>query len=232
MQAVVVGGSGGIGRAVVQGFIDRGYSVTNISRTPAAHKGVDCYTWDATSKEAPPQLDGPIHALVYLPGTINLKPFKNLKMDDFEHDLRVNFLGAVEILQAYLPQIEEGAQECTNTTVTFMSTVAVQTGFSYHASISAAKGAIEGMTRSLAAELAPRIRVNAVAPSLTQTPLSEVIIDTDLKLEASKKRHPLKRIGSPEDLAEAILYLATEKSRWITGQILHVDGGISSIAGP
>jgi NAD(P)-dependent dehydrogenase (short-subunit alcohol dehydrogenase family) len=113
--------------------------------------------------------------------------------------------------------------------IVLFSTVAVQTGLPFHASIASAKGAVEGLTRSLAAELAPKIRVNAVAPSLTDTPLAAQLLSSDDKRSASAKRHPLKRIGTPEDIANTALFLLEDSSAWMTGQIIGVDGGLGTV---
>ena len=167
----------------------------------------------------------PLDGLVYCPGTINLKPFSSLKLSDFQNDLEVNFLGLVKTLQMYYPLL----QKSENASVVLFSTVAVQTGMAFHSSVAAAKGAIEGMSRALAAEWAPKIRVNTIAPSLTETPLAERLLKTDKQRAASIERHPMKRIGKAEDIAEMAAFLLSDKSSWITGQIIQVDGGLSAI---
>ncbi len=164
-----------------------------------------------------------INGLVYFPGTINLKPFRGLKPEHFQEDLDINFMGALKAIQWALKRMDD------KSSIVLFSTVAVQKGMPFHASIASAKGAIEGLTRSLAAELSPKIRVNCIAPSLTNTKLSERLLNSDKKMESSKERHPLKEIGDPNDIAEMVSYLLTDKSRWVTGQIMHVDGGMSVI---
>jgi NAD(P)-dependent dehydrogenase (short-subunit alcohol dehydrogenase family) len=172
-----------------------------------------------------PSIDEPLHGLVYCPGSINLKPFARIKPEEFRADFELNLVGAVNCLQHYLRNL----QAADSASVVLFSTVAVQTGFSFHATVSASKGAIEGLTRALAAEWAPKIRVNAIAPSLTDTPLAENLLREDSKKQAAAARHPLKRLGEPADLAQMALFLLSENASWITGQVLHVDGGISAI---
>jgi NAD(P)-dependent dehydrogenase (short-subunit alcohol dehydrogenase family) len=164
--------------------------------------------------------------MVYCPGSIRLRPFRALKPDDFPADYQINLLGAVRSLQACLPALKKADDGAS---VVFFSTVAVKTGMPFHASIASAKGAVEGLTRSLAAELAPNIRVNAVAPSLTDTPLAAPLLGSDEKRRAADDRHPLKRVGQPGDIAAAALYLLGEAGAWVTGQILHVDGGMGAL---
>ncbi|MGD9255147.1 MAG: SDR family oxidoreductase [Chromatiales bacterium] len=169
----------------------------------------------------PESLDG----LVYCPGTIRLKPFERLSLEDFEEDLDVNLKGAVRALRAAMPALKAAPQA----SVVLFSTVAVSTGMPMHASVAAAKGAVEGLTRSLAAEYAPRIRFNAIAPSLTDTPLASGMLRTDRQREAAASRHPLERIGDSAELAALAGFLLSEESGWISGQVLHADGGMSSI---
>jgi NAD(P)-dependent dehydrogenase (short-subunit alcohol dehydrogenase family) len=154
-----------------------------------------------------------------------LKPFHLLRSRDFVRDLEVNYLGAVKTLQHYLPRL----READSASVVLLSTVAVQTGLAFHASVAGAKGAVEGLTRALAAELAPKIRVNAVAPSLTDTPLARSLLNQPAKRESASKRHPLQRIGTPADIASAVCFLLADESGWITGQVIAVDGGLSRI---
>lgn len=172
-----------------------------------------------------PELGHPLDGLAYLPGSITVKPFLRLTDDDFMNDLQVNLLGAVRAVRQYLGNLKA----TNNSSLVFLSTVAVQLGLPYHASISSAKGAIEGLTRSLAAELAPDIRVNAVAPSLVDTPLAGRFLSSDKKREQMATRHPLQTIGSPEKVAALIAYLMSDDGSWMTGQVLALDGGMSSI---
>jgi NAD(P)-dependent dehydrogenase (short-subunit alcohol dehydrogenase family) len=134
-------------------------------------------------------------------------------------------LGAVNTIQSILPQLKA----TKNASIVFFSTVAVQKGFNFHSLVSSSKGAIEGLTRALAAELAPIIRVNAIAPSLTDTPLAKKLLSSDEKKAFHAKQNPLQKIGQPEDIADVAAFLLSDKSSWITGQVLHVDGGTSVI---
>jgi 3-oxoacyl-[acyl-carrier protein] reductase len=169
----------------------------------------------------PEQLDG----LVYCPGSINLKPFRGLKVSDVVSEFELNALGAFKVIQAVLPKLKKSE----SASVVLFSTVAVGQGMPYHTSIAMAKGAVEGLTRSLAAELAPSVRVNAVAPSLTDTPLASRLLSSDERRDASAQRHPLKRVGKPSDIASMAAFLLTDEASWISGQIMAVDGGMGAL---
>ena len=227
---VVVGGSHGIGLATVEALAAEGHQITVISRTEgdlASHLVANHILMDITEDEMdasllPEQIDG----LVYCPGSIELKPFRSLKIDQFRKDMEINVFGAVKTIKACLKGMKKS--EYLPSIVLF-STVAVKVGMPFHASIASAKGAIEGLVKSLAAEMAPKIRVNAIAPSLINTPLAEKLLSTPERREASSQRHPLKRFGEAEDIAAATSFLISDQSSWITGQILGVDGGMSTL---
>ncbi|WP_297336979.1 SDR family oxidoreductase [Algoriphagus sp.] len=219
---VIIGGNSGIGKAVVSLLEAQQANLFLYSKSGQGTTELDI----TADFEQMPNLPETIDGLVYLPGTINLKPFHRISMSDFQHELEINFFGAVRVLQ----QSMKGLKKSSSPSVVLYSTVAVQTGMGFHSGIAAAKGAVEGLTRSLAAEWAPaKIRVNAIAPSLTDTPLAASLLSTEDKKEASHKRHPLGRIGSPEDIAHATLFLLSESSSWMTGQIIHLDGGMSNL---
>lgn len=204
---------------------ERGDVVIGIS-TKQENPGYDqFYTVDSYASGKFPTIEGPVNGLAYFPGTINLKPFYRLNEADFISDFTINTLGAAAFVQAYLP----GLKVAEDPAVLFFSTVAVATGMPFHASVAMAKGAIEGLTRSLAAEYAPKIRVNCIAPSLTDTPLAGKLLGSEEKTEAGKNRNPLKKIGSTQDLANAIVFLLSDTSAWITGQVLPVDGGMGAV---
>ena len=144
-------------------------------------------------------------------------------METIKEDMHLNFFSLVNVVKDIMPLLSDGSS------MVFFSTVAVQTGMPFHTSVAAANGAIEGFTKSLAAEYAPRIRVNAIAPSLVDTPLSARLLNNDKKKEMMAERHPLKRVGNTEDLAQITRFLLSTDSAWITGQILGVDGGLSTL---
>ena len=222
---LIIGASSGIGKALANKLIKQRETVISISRNLPDASFSHFYQHDILSNEEMPKLDGTIDGLVYCPGSINLKPFRTLKKQDFLADLELNVLGAIKAIQAYTSNLQQSKKP----SIVLFSTVAVQTGMSFHSSVSISKGAIEGLTKALAAEFSPKIRVNCIAPSLTQTAMAEKLINTPEKLEASNNRHALKRIGDPMDLANTAEFLLSENSSCITGQVIHVDGGMSSI---
>ncbi|MDA8975358.1 SDR family oxidoreductase, partial [Akkermansiaceae bacterium] len=183
------------------------------------------FEFDVTNSSATLSLPDQIDGIVYCPGTINLKPYNRLTEEDFLSDLQVNLLGANRVIQQALPALKKSP----TASIVLFSTIAVQMGMPFHASIAAAKGAVEGLARSLAAELAPKIRVNVIAPSLTDTRLASQLLADDKRREAAAERHPLKQIGKPEQIAEQVAYLLSDAANFTTGQILRPDGGLSSV---
>ncbi len=226
---VVVGGSHGIGRGLVQRLAAGGANVTVVSRTvdeQSSADGVTAIAADVTQDEiSRDQLPDSIDGFAYCPGSINLLPLRGLTEETMVADFQLNAVGAVKCLQACLPAMKKAGAS----SMVLFSTVAVSQGLPMHASVAAAKGAVEGLTRSLAAELAPKIRVNCIAPSLTDTPLAEKLLSSDQKRSAMEDRHPLKRIGSIDDIASIAHFLLSENSGWITGQVIGVDGGLSTL---
>lgn len=224
---LLVGASSGIGQKLFEMLKADGCHVFTAGRNPVDSSGH--LIWDAAvtgpfaiPADWPEIFDG----LVYLPGTILLKPFQRLSATDFQQDFQVNVLGFVQCMQAMLPRLKKA----DGSSVVLFSTVAAKVGLGFHASISSAKGALEGLALSLASELAPsKIRVNVVAPSLTDTPLASALLNTPEKLEASAKRHPLQRVGTVDDMASAARFFLSEGASWITGQCLSVDGGMSKL---
>ena len=229
---VIAGGSKGIGLELVRSLVPDADRIDVLSRSVdeldvddrIRHQSVD-FSQDAAGIG---ELPDAIHGVAYCPGTINLRSFRSLKLDDFRRDLEVNLIGAIRLLQACHAGLRKGGAEQSASVVLF-STVAVAQGMAMHASVAAAKGAIEGLTRSIAAEWAPNIRVNCLAPALTETPLASRFLSTPENRQAMAAKYPLKRTGTPKDLAEIARFLLLPAASWITGQVIGVDGGMSTL---
>lgn len=225
---LIIGASGGIGSALTALMIEAGHKIwaTYFQHELTPQEGVHLARWDAVNEDFPKDfLPDALHGVVYCPGAITLKPFQRFASKEFMADYQLQVVGAVKALQAAYPALKKtGAAS-----VVLFSTVAVQTGFPFHAVVSASKGAIEGLTRALAAEWAPVVRVNAIAPSLTDTPLAASLLANDEKKKANAQRHPLKRLGNPGEIAQAAAFLLSEAAGWISGQVFHIDGGMSSL---
>ncbi len=226
---LIIGASSGIGQELTRQLAAAGNQVTatfHKNKPAEAIPNVDYHHLnvldDILSLDFLPD---EIAGFVYCPGSINLRPFERIKPADFESDYKLQVIGAIKLLQFALPRLKKSA----NASIVLFSTVAVQTALPFHTQVTASKGAIEGLTKSLASEYAPNIRVNCIAPSLTDTPLAASLLNTEQKKEANALRHPLKRIGTTADIANMAAFLLSEKASWITGQIFHVDGGMSSI---
>lgn len=224
----MIGGSYGIGLPLVK-ILNKEFNVHVACRTndQLQSENVNFIKFDALNDEFDNSLiPDEIHGFVYLPGSINLRPFKGLSVEAFKQDLEINLISLIKVLKTVMPKLVAA----DNSSIVLMSTVAVKRGMPFHSSVSVSKGAIEGLTKSLAAEYAPKIRVNAVAPSIVDTPLANRFLNNDLKIEKSAQKHPLKRVGNSADIAETINFLLSEKSSWITGQIIGVDGGTSTLS--
>ena len=226
---LIVGGSSGIGKALAEQLVSEGHRVFATYHTHLIESNNSSLTYhplnvlDETVQLSflPEVIDG----IAFCPGAIQLKPFARIQPSDFMADYQLQVIGAIKVIQAVLPALKNASQG----SIVLFSTVAVQLGLNFHSIVSASKGAIEGLTKSLSAELAPKIRVNAIAPSLTNTPLAASLLNSDQKIEANAERHPLKRVGTPEDIASMAAFLLSPKSSWITGQILSVDGGMGTL---
>jgi NAD(P)-dependent dehydrogenase (short-subunit alcohol dehydrogenase family) len=235
---LVYGGTGGIGASAAKALKARGYKVHLAARDEAKLVALAqqiSATWTAgdvldpdfltrATQEAAP--DGILHGLIYAVGTINLKPIARLKTSDFETDFRINAVSAAQAIQAALPALKAGEDISS---VILFSTVAVAQGFAAHASVAMAKGAVEGLTLAMAAELSPKIRVNCIAPSLTRTNLAKPLTGNESMATAIAGMHAMGRLGEPDDIGPLAAFLTSDEASWITGQIIGVDGGRSTL---
>jgi len=220
---VIIGGSKVIGNAILRYAIEDN-NVINISRNlpEISHPNLTNYQLDVLVSELPDieQVD----VLIYCPGSINLKPIMSLGIDDFRNDFEINVIGAVKSIQKYLPTLKKG----TNPSIILFSTVAAKLGMPFHASIATAKSGVEGLVKSLGAELAPTIRVNAIAPTITETSLSAAILRNDRMKENMIERHPMKGYLDPEEVAGMAKFLMSDSAKSISGQVFEMDYGIVS----
>jgi len=221
---LIIGGSRGIGKAIASRLLEN-HRVINLSRnTPElSHANLTHHTCDILADALPPIdfLDG----LVYCPGSINLKPFKRLSLEDFKNDFEINVLGAVRAIQFYTPVLSQSESG----SVVLFSTVATSLGMPFHASVATAKSAVEGLTKSVAADLAPKIRVNAIAPTITDTDLAAKLLRNERMVENTIQRHPLKKFLNPDEVAAMANYLLSDETESISGQVFKMDCGIVSL---
>jgi 3-oxoacyl-[acyl-carrier protein] reductase len=220
-KIVIIGGSKGIGSTILLQQLENHF-IYNISRTAPdiSHPNLVNFQADVLSDELPEIED--LDTLIYCPGSINLKPFLNLSIGDFRSDFEINVIGAVRVLQKYLPVLKKG----NNPSVVLFSTVAVKLGMPFHASIATAKAGVEGLVKSLGAELASVVRVNAIAPTITETSLSASILRNDRMKENMRERHPMKEYLKADEVAQLTAYLISEKASSISGQIFQMDYGL------
>ncbi len=220
---LIVGGSKGIGNALLNLLLAEN-RVINISRTApgVSHPNLTHHSVDILIQDLP-EIDF-LDSLVYCPGSINLKPISRLSIDDFKNDFEINVLGAVKVIQAYLPALKKGKKP----SILMFSTVATKLGMPFHASVATAKSGVEGLVKSLGAELSPTIRVNAIAPTVTQTDLAAKLLRNERMTESIKERHPLKKILNPIEVANMAAYLISDNALSISGQIFEMDCGITS----
>jgi len=220
---LIIGGSKGIGNAVLQQQLEHN-NVFNISRTEPdfVHSNLTHFSLNVLQDELP-EIEN-IDTLIYCPGSITLKPISGLSVDDFRNDFEINVIGAVKVIQKYLPVLKKGNQP----SIVLFSTVAVKLGMPFHASIETAKAGVEGLVKSLGAELAPTIRVNAIAPTITETSLSASILRNDRMKENMTERHPMKSYLKPDEVANMVDFLISEKASSISGQIFEMDYGLVS----
>lgn len=220
---VIIGGSKGIGKAITKSFLDT-HKVTNISRNEPdfSHENLTHHSCDILTDDLP-DIENLDH-LIYCPGSINLKPIGRLKLDDFRADFEINVIGAVKALQKYIEPLKKG----NNPSVVLFSTVATKLGMPFHASVAASKSAVEGLVKSVGAELAPTVRINAVAPTVTNTDLASKLLRNEKQEDNMRERHPLKKYLQPEDVANMATFLCSDKASSISGQVFDLDCGIVS----
>ena len=220
---LIIGGTKGIGKAIVDQLVDEN-TVVCMSRNSIefSHNNYTHRTFDSTVDELPDFEK--VDTLIYCPGSINLKPISTLSIDDFRKDFEINVIGAVKAIKKYIPLLKKGL----NPSILLFSTVATKLGMPYHASVSASKSAIDGIVKTLGAELAPKIRINAIAPTITKTELASKILRNDKVVENMIERHPLKKILSPEEVSKMAKFLISEDASSISGQIINMDAGIVS----
>ncbi len=226
---LIIGASAGIGKQLALQLMETGHQVIGTYFKNSLHnlpKDIEMHPLNVMDETIdlnfiPDQLDG----LVYCPGSILLKPFARLNEKDLLQDFRLQILGAINCIQIALPKLKNSDKA----SIVLFSTVAVQVGMNFHSQVAISKGAIEALTKALAAEFSPKIRVNCIAPSLTDTPLAAALLNSEEKRDANAQRHPLKKIGQPQDIANMAEFLLSEKTGWMTGQIIHVDGGLSTL---
>ena len=226
---LIIGASSGIGLKLAQQLSEAGHRIFatyNKNKLDSENNLLTYYSLNVLEEIISLDfLPDSLNGIIYCPGSINLKPFERIKPQDFITDFNLQVVGAIRVIQAVISKLKNS----NNASIILFSTVAVQTGLPFHSQVSTSKGAIEGLTAALAAEFAPKIRVNCIAPSLIDTPLSANLLNSEQKRAANAERHPLKRIGLTKDIADMTEFLISEKAGWITGQIFHVDGGMGKI---
>ncbi|RZJ73692.1 SDR family oxidoreductase [Flavobacterium sp.] len=223
---IIAGGTSGIGQQITKKLLEKGNAVLTISRKKPEIEDpeIEHFEHDFLSDAPLPKIETQVDGLIYCPGSITLKPIGMLKPEDILNDFKLNAAGAFAFAKAYKANLAVDR----NPGILFFSSVAASVGMPFHASVSMAKGAVEGLTLALSAELSPAIRVNCLAPSLTDTPLAQPLLSNDAKKSANAERHPLKRVGTAEEIAQLAVFVLTEAT-WMTGQIIGINGGLGSM---
>lgn len=228
MNYLIAGGNSTIGKILINSLVQQGHTCYVISRSDVepSHPSVKSLKMNILVEEIPQEyLPEVLDGLVYLPGTINLRPFRALSAEAFREAYEINFMGAVKSIQA----AEKSLKNSGNASIVLFSTVAVKTGMPFHTAVASAKGAVEGLSRSLAAEFAPKVRVNTIALSLTDTQMANGLLNSESKIKAMEERHPLKQIGDPNDVSALVEFLLSKNAKWITGETIRADGGIGTL---
>ena len=236
MKKVILGATGSIGSSLAKKLIESGDQVHLVGRDEtsvsslanelnSSYSTCDVLEGNFSDKILNDLGETPVNGLAFCVGSIDLKPLKLTKRSDFMQSFNLNLISATEIIKALAENLKKNKGS-----VVLFSTVAIKQGFPNHAIVASAKGAVEGLTISLAAEFAPSVRVNCIAPSLTNSKISEFLLKNEKMAEGIAKMHPLKRIGNGEDSSSMAKFLLSDESSWITGQVIGVDGGRSSVA--
>ena len=228
MNYLIVGGNSTIGKILINSLVQQGHTCYVISRSDVepSHPSVKSLQMNILEEEIPQDyLPEVLDGLVYLPGTIKLRPFRALSAEAFREAYEINFIGSVKSIQA----AEKSLKKSENASIVLFSTVAVKTGMPFHTAVASAKGAVEGLSRSLAAEFAPKVRVNTIALSLTDTKMASPFLNSESKIKAMEERHPLKQIGDPNDVSALVEFLLSKNAKWITGETILADGGIGTL---
>ena len=222
-KIIIVGGSRGIGKEIINDLVDNNL-IINLSRNKPelTHTNLTHYNVDVLSSDLPDLED--VSSVIYCPGSINLKPIGRISLDEFREDFEINVIGAVKVIQKYLPILKKS----NNASILLFSTVATKLGMPYHSTVAASKSAIDGLVKTLGAELAPKIRVNAIAPTITKTDLASKLLRNEKVIENMIERHPLKKILMPEEVSKTAKFLISKNASSISGQIFNLDAGIVS----
>ena len=222
-KIIIVGRSRGIGKEIINALVDDNI-IINLSRNKPelTHTNLTHFNVDVLNSDLPDLED--VTSVIYCPGSINLKPISRISLDEFREDFEINVIGAVKVIQKYLPILKKS----NNASILLFSTVATKLGMPYHSTVAASKSAIDGLVKTLGAELAPKIRVNAIAPTITKTDLASKFLRNEKVIENMIERHPLKKILMPEEVSKMAKFLISKDASSISGQIFNLDAGIVS----
>lgn len=222
-KILIIGGSKGIGRQIINELISDN-EIINYSRTvpELSHANLTHFKIDVLKDDLPEIKD--VSTIIYCPGSINLKPIGRFSLDEFREDFEINVIGSIKVIQKYISNLKRA----TNASILLFSTVATKLGMPYHSSVAVSKSAVDGLVKTLGAELAPGIRVNAIAPTITNTDLASKLLRNEKAIDSMVERHPLKKILDPKDVAKMAKFLISEDASAISGQTFNLDAGIVS----